>query len=606
MKYLLIMIHNHQPIGNFKDVILKAFYNSYIPFLEKILKYKNINIALHTSGILFEFMEENNIKDYEDLIKELLKENRIELISGTFYEAVLPLIPEEDKINQIKKMNNYLSDKFNFIPKGMWLTERIWEPDLPKYIKRSNIDYTLIDDNAFRKIGFDDKDLNHYYITEDEGFTLNIFPIQKKLRYLIPFKDVNEVLSYIRSFDDNSNIFTYGDDGEKFGLWPGTYDYVYKNGYLDKFLSNLNQCEDIKTMKFIDILNKFPPRDRVYFNVSSYEEMEEWSNGNFRNFLSKYNESNKMHKRMLFFRNNINVENKETYNHLLKSQCNDAYWHGIFGGLYLPHLREAIYEEILNGENSLNKRDFFKIEDFDKDGFSEIIFIGENFNLFLHQKGARVIEIDRIKDKKNLSNVITRYKESYHNKLLEEIDKKIVDDNEIKTIHNSFIIKDRNVVSYLKFDKYFKENFLIHFLHNLDNLKNSIPISEKFDYKILSSNKVEFYTNEINVTYEIDKKVKYNLRVPNKTDYLAVEMNLYFPEDRLKIEKNSIIFNIDDKEMYIKTENSYEILDEKIFTISSSESGIEKIYQGTTLFFIFYLKNDINLINMEIGDLYEK
>jgi len=103
MKYLLIMIHNHQPIGNFKDVILKAFYNSYIPFLEKILKYKNINIALHTSGILFEFMEENNVKDYEDLIKELLKENRIELISGTFYEAILPLIPEEDKINQIKK-----------------------------------------------------------------------------------------------------------------------------------------------------------------------------------------------------------------------------------------------------------------------------------------------------------------------------------------------------------------------------------------------------------------------------------------------------------------------------------------------------------------------
>ena len=158
----------------------------------------------------------------------------------------------------------------------------------------------------------------------------------------------------------------------------------------------------------------------------------------------------------------------------------------------------------------------------------------------------------------------------------------------------------------MKFDKYFKENFLIHFLNNLDDLKSSIPISEKFDYKILSSNKVEFYTNKINVTYEIDKKVKYSLRVPKKSDYLVVEMNLYFPEDRMKIEKNSIIFNIDDKEMYIKTENSYEILYEKIFTISSSESGIEKIYQGTTLFFMFYLKNDINLINMEIGDLYEK
>ena len=25
--------------------------------------------------------------------------------------------------------------------------------------------------------------------------------------------------------------------------------------------------------------------------------------------------------------------------HLYQSQCNDAYWHGVFGGLYLPHLR---------------------------------------------------------------------------------------------------------------------------------------------------------------------------------------------------------------------------------------------------------------------------
>ena len=46
---------------------------------------------------------------------------------------------------------------------------------------------------------------------------------------------------------------------------------------------------------------------------------------------------------------------------------------------------------------------------------------------------------------------------------------------------NSFIIKDRNVVSYLKFDKYFKENFLIHFLNNLDDLKNSSFTIDEYD-----------------------------------------------------------------------------------------------------------------------------
>lgn len=604
MKYFLIMIHNHQPIGNFKDVIFKAFYNSYIPFLEKVYKYKNINITLHTSGILFEFVEENNIKDYEDLIKELLKENRIELVSGTFYEAILSLIPDEDKINQIKKMNEYLKNKFNYISKGMWLTERVWEPDLPKYIRKADIEYTLIDDNAFKKLGFNEESLFNFFITETEGYSLYIFPILKTLRYLIPFKDCDEVFSFIRKTDKDCKIFTYGDDGEKFGLWPGTYEYVYKNGYLDKFLSNLDKFEDIKTIKFIDLLNNLKPVSRVYLNTSSYEEMEGWSKGNFRNFLIKYNESNKMHKRMLFFRNNFNF-NEKTYNFVLKSQCNDAYWHGVFGGLYLPHLRKAIFDQILKGENLTNYRNFFKVYDFDKDGFDEIILYGENYNIFLHQKGARALEIDKVKENLNLSNVITRYKEIYHDKLIDLIGKEINDNGKIKTIHDIFSIKDKDIFSFLKFDKYYKENFLLHFANNLENLKSSYPILDKFNYKVLNFNKVEFYLDKIKVSYEIDEKIIYELETPKIDDYLIIELNIYISEDKIDIEKDFVIFYIDDKKMYIKTENSYDLRTEKIFTVSSSESGIEKIYQGETLFFIFKLKNDINIINIEIGDFNE-
>ena len=36
--------------------------------------------------------------------------------------------------------------------------------------------------------------------------------------------------------------------------------------------------------------------------------------------------------------------------HLYQSQCNDSYWHGVFGGLYLPHLRSAVYEHLIQAE----------------------------------------------------------------------------------------------------------------------------------------------------------------------------------------------------------------------------------------------------------------
>lgn len=597
MKYFLILIHNHQPVGNFKEVILNAFYKSYIPFLEKVLKYKNVKISLHTSGNLYEFMEEENIKDYEDLIKELLKENRIELFSGTFYEAILILIPEEDKINQIKIMNNYLKDKFNFTPKGMWLTERVWEPDLPKYINKSEIEYTLLDDNAFKKSSLSEKDLLGFYITENEGYSIKIFPILKSLRYLIPFRDINELLNYFNSFKEDNLIFTYGDDGEKFGLWPGTYDYVYKDGYLDRFFDFLDKSEDIKTILFNEAVQKFFPKGRVYLNASSYEEMEEWSGGFYRNFLKKYHEANKMHKRMLFMRDIIDKSDFSNYKNLLKSQCNDAYWHGIFGGLYLPHLREAIFKEILEGETKSGINNEIRVLDYDRDGYEEIIFLNDKFKLFIHRLGGKVLEFDYLN--KNISDVITRYKEEYHDKLFERVEFN-EESSGIKTIHETFVLKDKDALNYLKFDSYFKENFLIHFLEKEEDLINSQPYKEILNYEI-KENEINLFDQKLSLNYKTqNSSLNYSIQCEKLSNFLLLEFNLYFPEDRYEVLNNGIKIDFLDFKLIFKT-NSYEnIKIEKIYTVSNSESGIEKIYQGSTIIFLYRLKDGINKINMEV------
>ncbi|MCX8095107.1 MAG: DUF1925 domain-containing protein [Caldisericia bacterium] len=597
MKYFLILIHNHQPVGNFKDVILNAFYKSYIPFLEKVLKYKNVKISLHTSGSLYEFMEEENIKDYEDLIKELLKENRIELFSGTFYEAILTLIPEEDKINQIKLMNKYLKDKFNFTPKGMWLTERVWEPDLPKYIKKSEIEYTLLDDNAFKKLFLSEKDLIGYYITENEGYSIKIFPILKSLRYLIPFREIIELSSYFKSFNGDELIFTYGDDGEKFGLWPGTYDYVYKNGYLDRFFEFLNNSEDIKTILFNEAVQNFFPNGRIYLNTSSYEEMEDWSEGFFRNFLRKYHESNKMHKRMLFMRELVNTNNEKIYKNVLKSQCNDAYWHGIFGGLYLPHLREAIFKEILEGENKFLKGKEIKILDYNKDGYDEIILLNDKIKIFIHRLGGKVLEFDYLN--KNISDVITRYEEIYHDKLFERTETH-EENSGIKTIHETFILKDKDALNYLKFDNYYKENFLIHFLDNEDDLEKSHPYNSLLNFEI-KENKINLNNPEINLEYKFSNSSLYfSITCDKLSNLLALEFNFYFPEDRYELIDDGIKIDFLDFKLSLRSNSFKDIKIEKIYTISNSESGIEKIYQGSTIIFIYRLKDGINKINMEV------
>ena len=40
----------------------------------------------------------------------------------------------------------------------------------------------------------------------------------------------------------------------------------------------------------------------------------------------------------------------EAVTNLLQGQCNDPYWHGIFGGLYSPHLRTAVWRSLIRSE----------------------------------------------------------------------------------------------------------------------------------------------------------------------------------------------------------------------------------------------------------------
>ena len=55
--HLVIVLHNHQPVGNFDHVFEQAYQDSYLPFLDVFEPYSNLRIALHTSGSLIEWLD---------------------------------------------------------------------------------------------------------------------------------------------------------------------------------------------------------------------------------------------------------------------------------------------------------------------------------------------------------------------------------------------------------------------------------------------------------------------------------------------------------------------------------------------------------------------
>lgn len=609
-KRLCLCVHNHQPVGNFDHVFREALARSYIPFLETLARYPRVKVSLHTSGPLLEFIERDGQSRYTDLVRALADSGQVELVGGGYFEPILQLLPESDRLQQIRLMSDELFRLFGRRPTGLWLTERVWEPWLASSLARAGVHWTLVDDNGFEKIGLGGHELTHAYTTEDEGQTLTLFPILKELRYRIPWSEPEETLRFIRESSDDAEVFVYGDDGEKFGLWPGTYDHVYTNGWLERFFQAVSDASDVTSSTVGEAAASVLPRQRVYVPACSYIEMEEWSldaarqqayatlrdslspenrsflsGGTFRNYLARYYEANRMHKRMLFVRSELASGEDEARTHYLRSQCNCAYWHGIFGGLYLSHLRDAVYRELLTAERlSPGRRLGAWLQDVDADGLLEAVVTTSHQTLFIHCRGGQLVQWDDLDRAWSWSNVMTRYHEAYHDRMPQAPP----DDGgrEAANIHESLRVKDPEALTSPTCDDHTRVSFIDRFGASREAALDEPPASRVYALSIENSSVRCDAPGVVVKTFSpTDQGLHVQVDVHAPDQWYVCELNLAaWWEDRER-EFDAAAFTVGTTEHRLTFQVSSPVHVElrQIRTISNSESGIETIYQGMTL-----------------------
>src|SRR5258706_231384 len=203
---LTLIVHDHQPVGNFDGVIDEATREAYAPFLEFLETHPTLRIGLHTSGPLLQWLALHQA-DYLKRLRVLVERGQVELWDG------------------------------------------------------------------------------------GEG-----------------------------------RLAVLGDDGEKFGVWPGTHALCYERGWLARFVAALAANPWIELRTPGEAIAHHRPLGLAYLPSATYHEMQEWSlppaaqaryhaaagrlggddaahdlvrGGHWRNFFSRYPESNRLHKRML-------------------------------------------------------------------------------------------------------------------------------------------------------------------------------------------------------------------------------------------------------------------------------------------------------------------
>ena len=233
----LFGVHNHQPSGNFESVILDAVRDAYHPFLAAVRAVPGVVLTVHCSGGLLAFLRERARPTF-DLLGRLAADGRVELLTGGFYEPIMAMLPDGDKVGQIEALSEFLRSNFGARPRGMWLAERVWEPQLPKVLRAAGVEFVVVDDAHFALAGLEPDALGGYYLTEEQGVPLAVFPISQQLRYVVPFGEPAETVQYLQH-RRGAGAVTLFDDGEKFGVWPGTHRLVYDEGWLARFFDAL-------------------------------------------------------------------------------------------------------------------------------------------------------------------------------------------------------------------------------------------------------------------------------------------------------------------------------------------------------------------------------
>ena len=504
-----LVLHNHQPIGNFDGVFEQAYQDSYLPFLEVFEPYTELKISLHTSGPLMEWLDEHH-GEYLDRLAALVEAGRVEILGGSFYEAILSMIPSRDRVGQISDYTRWLEKRLGGTVQGMWVAERVWEQPMTSDIADAGIKYTVLDDFHFKNAGLNEDELNGYFVTEDDGRTLNVFPGSERLRYLIPFGAPHETIDYLRDIAERhpGAVVTFGDDGEKFGTWPDTKKHVYDDGWLRRFFDGLVENRDwINTTTLADAAQSTPPVGKIYLPDGSYREMTEWvleadqqveyenitremhddprwqrlvrfvRGGYWRNFKVKYPEANEMYARMLQVSRRLaqaeagvasSDELEWACRELYRGQCNCSYWHGAFGGIYLPHLRNAVYNHLIAADNLLDKiadKPATWVEatadDYNFDGRQEIRLANDRVLAFLAPlAGGHLYELDVRAVCHNLLATLTRRPEAYHRKVLAGANQ---DNANVASIHDRVVFKQEGLDQRLQYDSYPRKSLVDHF-----------------------------------------------------------------------------------------------------------------------------------------------
>jgi 4-alpha-glucanotransferase len=414
---LILGITNQQPDGLGSGEYEKEYQSFLKPFLRTLYNFEEIPMTFYFSGSLLEWLEARH-PEVTMILNEMVKRKQVELLGGGFFDPILPVIPNSDRSGQIEALTTLLRKRFGKRPRGGWLTEMVWEPSVPMSLKNSGLDYIFLDDTYLKVAGLRGDELSLPCLTEDQGKSIRIFPINVELRQSFleadPDQSYAQLLTIKKRLDKSSrkedHVITVFID--KNNLSIGTEDgHVWESHpWWDRFFSHLlEDRENFQPLLPSQHHKTGTGGKKIYFPCllpSSLEDRQgrDARRASFRSYLTEFAEIDLFYSKMIYISSMVNLmkgdrsRKKSARTELWRAQGNRMYWYPPDEARYYRILRRWGWEAVLEAEKLTREKGIFQPSliktDFDMDGREEYLFQGNHLNCYVHCLGAALFELD--------------------------------------------------------------------------------------------------------------------------------------------------------------------------------------------------------------------
>jgi 4-alpha-glucanotransferase/alpha-amylase len=387
------------------------------------------------------------------LLREMVARGQVELFGGGDTEPVLAAIPHRDRVSQLIALSEKLERLLGAGPAGSWLTERVWESAVVPALVESGIRYVTVDDYHFLCAGKRVAELDGYFTTEEGGARIDLYPISEALRYRIPFAPAAEAVAFIAEQRRGDLLRRHREvrhlaGNLRVGLRQGLAGGVRARRARvrpdrDAHLPRAPRARG-------EPRHRLPP-DRV---VHRDERVDPAGAGGARlrgarraregggkvrgrEGVPPRRDLAQLHVALPGGELDAQADapalralagcraarRRPAAAAAPSRQANDAYWHGLFGGLYLPHLRRAVYGALVELEARLDAiapRPPRVRTDLDGDGVDELFIQNGELQAVVKLDGsASLVELDAYALAQNFGDTLRRHAEHYHRKALE-------------------------------------------------------------------------------------------------------------------------------------------------------------------------------------------